>query len=520
VSAHADEVTERITAAMRSANADDIVAGVKAAVADEIGALSPDVSVVFTPYFNHTYMPDLMVEWSDAGKQSARPIFLRTTLKPAAREVDVESLAQREPVLLSLSRPEVPQQRMDTLRARTREAPRVLVTDVGSLAEIAAPELARPSEAPPLARAAAPLLRLVQTNLLKGGRGLLTTEDAQRLASAAAPSGDEAQEGLTEQFLMTFEESVDELFAPDAALRLRRSAELLRFGLARDAIPDLALTAGELSDVELRVLLPYLLADPSAQTNGPLWEFVGGMMSLERLEDMWDVLAGVDVSPLVVANASRWTAKRSQLVINAQFDSEESVAAPDGDEEATDQGAPGVGEVEPEGPSDESMEPVIPFWEVSSNKMLRAESGPWLLFVTTDGRRLRGRTGSRAARWEDIIAPLSAFTLDAVELRGVSRRIAVTAEESGDVSADVRRISDTIEDSFRVTEVNVRKIGEEAGMTVDFTEMSVTASPRASIEALVTASALLGYRNPPDFAPLVDTASRAVADGSESEAAT
>src|SRR5258708_1837608 len=88
---------------MASNNADDIVTGVKQAVAQEVTSLSPDATIVLTNYFNHSYMPDLVLEWNDAGRRAERPIFLRNDLRPEVTEVEVLSLARRAPVVLSLT---------------------------------------------------------------------------------------------------------------------------------------------------------------------------------------------------------------------------------------------------------------------------------------------------------------------------------------------------------------------------------------------------------------------------------
>jgi hypothetical protein len=165
---------------MQSSNPRDIVTGVKEAVAQEVGALSPDAKIVVTEYFNHTYVPDLVLEWNEAGRHDQRPIFLRNTLRSAAVENELEALAPREPIVLALTAPAEPGPRFDVLRERARQANRVLVTDLISLADVAAP----PDEQGRVGSshgAGAPLLRLVQANLLKGGRGLLTSIDAERL---------------------------------------------------------------------------------------------------------------------------------------------------------------------------------------------------------------------------------------------------------------------------------------------------------------------------------------------------
>jgi hypothetical protein len=331
------------------------------------------------------------------------------------------------------------------------------------------------------------------------GRGLLTSEDAERLTQSAAPP-DESDD-LTNEFLSSFQESADQLFVPDAALRLRRAAELLRFGLSREFAETVSPLTGQLSDVELRVLVPYLLSDPTANANPRLWTYIGSMMSLERLEEMGGVLSDIDVSALVVPNVDTWMAKRAQLVINNLFDEPDS---PMGTAEQNDSADM------PDEANVVDAEGNVSSWYVR-NRMLTADAGPWRLFVTTDARRLKGRSDSVAARWDDISSLLTGFALDAVDLRGSSRRIFVGAEGSGDVGADVALIRANIEDSFQVAEVQLRRIGEDEtlrGMHVDFTEMTITAEQQLPIAALVSAAGILGHRRPPDFSTLIDISSR------------
>jgi hypothetical protein len=66
-----------------------IITGVKQAVAPEVTSLSPDAKIVLTNYFNHSYMPDFVLHWNDAGRREERPIFLRNDLRPELTEVEV-----------------------------------------------------------------------------------------------------------------------------------------------------------------------------------------------------------------------------------------------------------------------------------------------------------------------------------------------------------------------------------------------------------------------------------------------
>ncbi|ANZ39114.1 hypothetical protein BBK82_26600 [Lentzea guizhouensis] len=148
----------------------------------------------------------------------------------------------------------------------------------------------------------------------------------------------------------------------------------------------------------------------------------------------------------------------------------------------------------------------LPTWRVTSRKYITATVGCWKVNVASDARRLQGRIDGIAAHWDDIAPLLAEFALDAADLRGVSRRIQVSAEQSGDVSRNIGLIRSSLEDTFQVPKLKIRRIGDDqdAGLDTDFGEMTVTAIRAASIESLVTALNLLSRRRPADFSPLID----------------
>ncbi|MDX3663650.1 hypothetical protein PV646_40750 [Streptomyces sp. ID05-26A] len=478
MSARGEAVTEQIRLAMESSNPRDIVSGVKEAVANEVSSLSPDAKVVLTQYFNHTYMPDLVVEWQEAGKRDHRPIFIRNQLRPSTAD-EVRALATSEPMMVSIGPSLEPSGGAENVRRQALQEQRVLVTDVAALSEVATP--AGFEESP--GRAKEPLVRLVQTNLIKGGRGLLTLDDAALLIRGATPTADD--DGISQQFLQSFQERTRDTFTFEAALRLNRAAELLHFGSSASDGLDAPESTGQMSDTELAVLLPYLLSDPTSIAKPALWTHIGSMMSLERLEAMANMLVGVNVSPLVVPNSTTWTAKRAQLVIDGEAGQDDDPSA-----DAAVQ-------------ADDAHDP--PVWQVEGRKYITAKVGRWKVNVTSDARRLQGRIDGTAAHWDDIAALLSDFALDAVDLRGISRRIQVSAEESGDVSRDIGLIRGSLDDIFQVPKVKIRRIGDDqdASLDTDFGEMTVTATKAASIASVVTALNLLAHRWPADFSMLI-----------------
>jgi hypothetical protein len=210
-------------------------------------------------------------------------------------------------------------------------------------------------------------------------------------------------------------------------------------------------------------------------------------MNLSLLEDMGDVLAEVDVTPLVTKAVDSWTGRRTQLSLNSMFD-------PEAEGDDADDG-----------------------WTVRS-RTLSAARGRWRVHVTSDARRLKGRDDSHPAQWDDLRPKLEGFAIDAIDLRGVARRVAIRAEESGDVARDVAAVRASLDDAFHVHEITVRRVGDDdsAGIDVDFSEMTATASYGAPLRSLVLAAGLLGYRDDHSLADLVEDGSDVAASDEDS----
>lgn len=500
---HEDSVTAAIEAALALADPDDLIRGVKTAVAQELEVLSPDSTVAFTSYFNHSYMADLIVTWGSGASAVTRPVYLRGALRPTTAG-DVDALAPLEPMVVGLRRPVGPSVNLGALRSRAIAAPRVLVTDMPAVSRLVAPRDDNPPDAAPAddnaSASRTPLLQLVQANFVRGGRGLVGSEEVQQLTGGAATAPTNA---LSNDTLRAFQVSAGELFVEDAALRLRRAAEVLRRGFVEENEPsdDAVPLEGRLSEVELRVLIPYLLRLDRVNLSPAYWRTLGAMMDLEMLEALWAELAGIDVTPLVVPNLATWTAKRAQLSLNAAFD-DNPTQEDTGDTAAE---APAVGElVESDGNRghDEARGP----WRVLA-RGLAAEVGPWRAWFATDSRRLRGRDDGIAARWTDLQPHLRDYQLASVELLGVTRRITVSTRTDDGVEGDVTAIGGTIGEEFHVEDVSVRVSERDDAPVIDvaLTKMIATArSPETVANLLAVSLDVLGHRRPVDYAHLLD----------------
>jgi hypothetical protein len=453
-----------IDEAMAASRHEDVIEGVKAAVHRELLDLDPKSKVEDTKYFSHSFVPDFVVSWSDAGRAGRRDVYLRPSLASTLAAQDVQSLGDHSPVLLSLHRPEEPSLEEAARRDVGEHAPDTLVTGVSALDAFTGDPAADE-----------PLQALVRPNLVRGGRGVISGSTLTALHAPLTGGPEDVSR------LEAFGALVRQAFVPDAATRLERAAQILEIGLTGDIAaltpgldvdPREELLRGRLSDVEMQVLLPYLLGRPDVTREPAFWTHVGSMLDLARLEGMFDVLGGLNLTPLVEPNLSRWEATRAALVAT---------------------GDPG-----------EDQPSVI--WR-AMGRTLAINLGEWRLHVTADKRRLPGREDSLQARWDDLVPVLRGRPVTAVALNGIQRRVNVNADQAADVFGDVAAIRQSIQDDFFVPTVTVRPSFDDdaAEVTVDFTRMLATASPPARVSDLAEiAAALLGHRVPIPGEELID----------------
>ena len=441
-----------LRAAQDGFSADEYIRRVKTSVIDEMRRIDPSVRIEDTSYFNHSAIPDLIINWSKDA--DARSVYLRGSYAAIVAGRDTEFIRTGRPIILALEPnleggepgdPAVtPQGISDTIAVES-----TLITDSEAMGTLGDP--------PSLSET--PLGPLVRANYLQGGKGLIDPNRARLLLQTGA-GDDEARVAL--------ETAVRESFLPDAALRLQRTAQVIdvALGQGENANADAATTAiigGQLTAVELRAILPWLMRQDGLTEDRGFWSRFGGLFDLAMLEQVASELVDVDLSRLLRANAGTWTARRSYLGLTVDQDE----ATSDGDETV-----PALGET----------------WHFRGG-VLGVDFFNQRISIATSGRTLPGRESTGSPLWSDLSSAISSYKVVAATLRGVTRSISVTAEESGDVKADVDDVVESVEDSFRVEKLTVRMAdqpsGEPADIEVNFSRGIATATPTATLRALV-----------------------------------
>jgi hypothetical protein len=313
------------------------------------------------------------------------------------------------------------------------------------------------------------LVTLVKDNVLRAGRGLITDADVARLSDSAAAVSTPDQD--FEANLAAFSSVATEVFAADGVAQLARAGRLIQASVSNESLQGfLAIADGQLSESEIKIVLPYLMREGGPDSDA-FWSAVGSMLSLHALEALTD-LHGQDISRLMTASTLRtWEAKLAGLVLNNEYDEE------------ADSGRTA--------------------WSFEGG-VLTAKIGPYKLLISSGNSeaKLSGRDDSFDANWEELEPFVAHYLLEAASLRGITRSFEVSAERSGNVSADVRRIVETLDDTYRVQQMRVRVLGSDfrIPIRVDFKKMLASAlGGRVSVGDLATVTLqLLGHRIPVD----------------------
>jgi hypothetical protein len=449
---------EQISAALDTNDARDAGERVHRVVADEMRSLDPTAKTEVTGYFNHSYVPDLVISWGKGKQLVQRPVFLRHSLRSSRASGDLANFDRNDLTAFYLSlAPDDPREETELVRARAseRRESHVLVTTVPALDDLA----------PTSDDAPDPVLGLVRSSIVRSAKGAIVESDVENLVLPR-------DRQIEQHELDAFAETVSSVFTEDAVVRINRVFGIVEQALAEEPSVEALLMSGNLTDSEIRELVPYLLTLDGVTRDRDFWVAVARLIDLTEIERMWSHFADLDLTPLASAGSGLWRAKRLQMSQRA---------------EAID---------------DEEFDRT-PRWSVTGN-LLSAEVGDWRL--TFANERTKMKTSDRdllSARWDDLLPSLQSYTVTAVDLRGVATKSQYGSRESVDMKQRIAVFIESAEDSFHVPSVTVATgVGNEASeITANFSEMMLDARPETDLATLTrTALTVLGYRYPTDNA--------------------
>jgi hypothetical protein len=208
-------LTEAVRAAMTGYDLVAVSTDVKDLICGELAKVDPTAEITRTDYFNHSYVPDIVVQWSG---QSPREVFTRFVSDPIQLGEDLKRIGREGPVLFNLSTAtdavvgdigDVPE-----LNTALDNAPAVLLTDTE------ATEYVRPASAKNLVE------RLVAANVLRAGRGYLD-EGAARAAVGLSRAGFDAALVAEPNAVRAAVAATQKIFGLELERRVERSLQLI-----------------------------------------------------------------------------------------------------------------------------------------------------------------------------------------------------------------------------------------------------------------------------------------------------
>lgn len=445
---------EQISAALDTNDAQEAGRRVHQVVAQEMVSLDPTAKTEITGYFNHSYVPDLVMQWGKGREAFERPVFLRHSLRSSRASGDLANFDRNDVTAFYLSlAPDEPADETRQVRARAseRRESRVLVTTVPALDDLE-PTTQRPD----------PVLGLVRSSIVRSAKGAIVESDVQNLVLPR-------DRQIEQEELNAFAETVSSVFTEDAVLRINRVFGIVEQALSEDPSVETLLLSGQLSESEIRELVPYLLGLEGVTRDRDFWMAIARLIDLTDIERMWSQFADLDLTPLASAASGLWRATR--VLMSARSEA-----------------------------IDDDRFDRTPRWAVTSN-LLSAEVGNWRLTFANKPQKLKTANRSLApARWDDLFPTLQQYTVTAVDLRGLTTKSQYGAQESTqDMKRRIAAFLETADDSFHLPSVTVATgIGDERSeIRADFTEMMLDSHPETSLETLTrTALTILGYRYP------------------------
>lgn len=272
---------ESLRTAFEIADGAESIRRVKQIVVGSLRHADPSLTIVPTNYFNHSYVPDMVLEWPKRGANVNRRVYLRPTSDPWRIQLDVEEHATERPMFIHLSdfdgvsvsseergrlRSEV-----DSLAATARTA-RSLVTKVSAVDEFT------------LAPADSPASQLLPPSILRGGVGVIEDDEA-RNAVAVVSSGFAGAMRADRDSTAAALDLISNVVDPPVAAELATFFESIWVGSGGNAlefpggVPELgrSLSPGRLS--ALFDVLEY-------SGNEEFWRRVGESIELESFEGL------------------------------------------------------------------------------------------------------------------------------------------------------------------------------------------------------------------------------------------
>lgn len=454
-----------LTVAVRNVLAhQDMVAAatdVKQLLCDELARVDPTAAIHRTEYFNHTYLPDVVLDWDAAGR---REVFLRFVSTPRRLLADVDRIGAGGPVIFDLSHAARQRDVDDSpsassaVQQASERSPELLITDSEATIYV------RPKKAKNM------LERLVVGNLLRSGHGNLDEPTARSTVSTSR-AGYGGAIATDPERVRAVVDIGQQVLDQDTERRVAQTLQLLWWvgGGAPEEFPIRVSDDMELNPSDMSDFLREVFKSEEVIEDDTFWSHLADRLSFDALVGVGDVPHSENLRRLMCQLAGRL--KLSHVVLDNWW---------------------------------RSFQPLDQLeWRIE-NRFLCLRSPEWVCRFTPNRNRFSKRRHRRPpldlyeARMRSEAFSIAEAEIDEANRQAVLSRKIDPAQQLGtsfydlaggfDYDATVRTITVLLDDSL---------------MKVDFDRMMVRAKPDATVRNMaVVAIRLLAARYDYDEAEL------------------
>lgn len=284
------------------------VSSIKTAVSRQMEAVDTSVSIKFTPYFNSSIAPDMVIRWPREAR--TRLLYLRSAEEASWIDNDVEELHEGNPIIFAMGdlysedQKEKEASKTDTAEAHNEErlsallqASKIMITSAGGLASLTD-------------QRDGTVRRLLSQAVMRGGRGLIDRAVAQSAATATSSGFEGARSLQAEPTRRAAETLPDILDAPEAGRMLRLLKSVwVGSGGNEASFPSQDALFGPLTLDDLQYLLLNLDASPR-----DFWRTIAMGVTTEQLARLDPADMDRNLNDLVLAMVDRLMGKAVRVV--------------------------------------------------------------------------------------------------------------------------------------------------------------------------------------------------------------
>ncbi|GAA3620897.1 hypothetical protein GCM10022267_03840 [Lentzea roselyniae] len=276
--------TDALFDALRSQDQLDGISRIKQVVINELRATDERVSIQKTDYFNHSFVPDMVLNWP--GEKESRHLFLRPETTLADLQDDIALSSETRPIFFSLTGMAGKPKGLLAQLDQTSHGADSLVTDSQGIQELISQ------------RQEHPVVRLASSAVLQGARGLLD-DDKSAAVAAALTSGLDAAAHVQRERTEAATRTIASTFDSTRSTRLNRLLQAVWIGSGGSAstFPGrYELAAGLDEDA-----LSYLLQLEHVE-DFEFWKRIGRRLTLATLSKIRIEHPSANFQALVTAN--------------------------------------------------------------------------------------------------------------------------------------------------------------------------------------------------------------------------